>query len=171
MKTLQTIQTICLALIALAIIKVTVRAESAPPAEQLFKAHEIQLSLYGTGTIATDAREKEAVSIGTGIGADYFITRGLGFGARAETSDASSSFIDRSSGRVIARAPLWDRVAPYGYVEGGYDFEEDRVFAGSGGGVEFRFTKGVGVFGELGLETTTRGGATGRAAAGLRLAF
>lgn len=98
---------------------------------QAFNAKEFSLSLYGTGAIETDARAKEAIQVGTGIGADYFITRGFGVGARAELSDFSHSVVDRSSGRLIARAPLWDAVAPYGYVEGGFDFERERLFAGA----------------------------------------
>lgn len=140
-------------------------------AESAFRAEEFSLSLYGTGAIATEARAKEAISVGTGIGADYFITKGFGIGARAELSDFSHSVIDRTSGRLTARAPLWDTVAPYGYVEGGFNFEQDRLFAGAGGGVEWRINKHVGTFAELGLETTTRGEATGRAAAGIRLPF
>ena len=162
------IRTICLALVALAIIKIyTAQAH----AESAFRAEEFSLSLYGTGAIATEAREKEAISVGTGIGADYFLTKGFGIGARAELSDFSHSVIDRTSGRLTARAPLWDAVAPYGYVEGGFNFEQDRLFAGAGGGVEWRINKHVGTFAELGLETTTRGEATGRAAVGIRLPF
>ena len=153
--------------VVLAISAVFARGEEP----HAFNAKEFSLSLYGTGAIETDARAKEAVQVGTGIGADYFITRGFGVGARAELSDFSHSVVDRSSGRLTARAPLWDAVAPYGYVEGGFDFERDRLFAGAGGGVEARFTKRVGAFAELGLETTTRGEATGRAAAGIRLPF
>ena len=134
-----------------------------------FNANEFSLSLYGTGAIATDAREKEAISVGTGIGADYFLTKGFGIGARAELSDFSHSVIDRTSGRLTARAPLWDAVAPYGYVDGGFDFERDRWLAGTGGGIEARFNKHVGAFAELGLEVNTRGKATGRTAVGLRL--
>lgn len=138
-------------------------------AETAFRAEEFSLSLYGTGAIATEAREKEAISVGTGIGADYFITKGFGIGARADLSDFSHSVIDRTSGRLTARAPLWDAVAPYGYVDGGFDFERDRWLAGTGGGIEARFNKRVGAFAELGLEVNTRGKATGRAAAGVRI--
>lgn len=88
-------------------------------AESAFRAEEFSLSLYGTGAIATEARAKEAISVGTGIGADYFITKGFGIGARADLSDFSHSVIDRTSGRLTARAPLWDAVAPYGYVRRG----------------------------------------------------
>lgn len=162
------LRTLMLALAAIAICKVYAKAD-----ESSFNAGEFSLSLYSTGSIETDARAKEAVVVGTGVGADYFLTRGFGFGARAELSDFNHSVIDRSSGRLIARAPLWDTVAPYGYVEGGFNFESDRCFAGAGGGVEARLKKvlkaNLSVFGEAGLETTTRGEATGRVAAGLRI--
>ncbi len=140
---------------------------------QAFNAKEFSLSLYGTGAIETDARAKEAIQVGTGIGADYFLTRGFGVGARAELSDFSHSVVDRSAGRIIARAPLWDAVAPYGYVEGGFNFEDNRLFAGAGGGVEARLQKiikvNANIFAEAGLETTTRGEAAGRIATGLRI--
>jgi len=165
---MKTVRTILLALVALAIIKIyTTQAH----AESAFRAEEFSLSLYGTGAIATEARAKEAISVGTGIGGDYFFTKGFGIGARAELSDFSHSVIDRTSGRLTARAPLWDAVAPYGYVEGGFNFEQDRLFAGAGGGVEWRINKHIGTFAELGLETTTRGAATGRAVWGIRLPF
>ncbi len=162
------LEAIMMVAVILAIGAVFARGEEP----QAFNAKEFSLSLYGTGAIETDARAKEAIVVGTGIGADYFVTRGLGFGARAELTDFSHSVLDRSTARVIARAPLWDAVAPYGYVEGGFNFERDRWLAGAGGGVEVRLKKlPVGVFGEAGLETTTRGEATGRAAAGIRLPF
>lgn len=147
------------------------KTHAATPPDQLFAAHEFDLTLGGTASIGTAQREKEAVVIGTVIGGDYFLTRSLGLGARAELTDFTHSVIDRGSGRITLRAPVWDRVAPYGYLDGGYNFERDRVFAGAGGGLEFRFTKAGGVFGEAGLETDTRGNGTGRAAAGLRVRF
>ena len=162
---------ICLALALLAVAKVYARADEA----KAFNAKEFSLSLYGTAAINAGARVKEAVSVGTGLGADYFITRGFGVGVRSELSGFTHSVVDRSSARLIARAPLWDTVAPYGYAEGGFDFERNRLFAGSGGGIEWRLKslikRDVCVFGEAGLETTTRGDATGRCAAGVRLPF
>lgn len=162
------LEAIMMVAVILAIGAVFARGEEP----QAFNAKEFSLKLYGTGAIETDARAKEAIVVGTGIGADYFVTRGLGFGARAELTDFSHSVLDRSTARVIARAPLWDAVAPYGYVEGGFNFEQDRWLAGAGGGVEVRLKKlPVGVFGEAGLETTTRGEASGRVATGLNIPF
>lgn len=168
------VRTILLLAVALAICKVyTARAGDArkTASGELFRSGEFDVSIGGTASIGTAQREAEAVVVGTQVGADYFVTKNLGLGARAELNDFSHSVVDRASGRATVRAPLWDRVAPYGYAEGGYQFEKERIFAGAGGGVEFRFTKGAGVYGELGLETDTRGVGTGRAAAGVRLPF
>ena len=110
------IRTILLLLAAVAIVKTYAHAAEC-------KANEFSLKLYGTGSIETDARAKEAISVGTGIGADYFFTKGFGIGARGELSDFSHSVVDRGTARIIARAPLWDTVAPYGYVEGGYNLD------------------------------------------------
>lgn len=170
---MKTFRTICLVLVALAICKVYARAEEAIPLA--FKAGEYSMSLYGRASINTAARVKEAVSLSTGVGGDYFITRGFGIGARAELSEFSHSVIDESSARLIARAPLWDVVCPYGYVEGGFQFERNRFFAGSGGGIEVRLQKylksNIDVFGEAGLRTTTGGVASGTLVAGVRFPF
>lgn len=163
------IRTILLVLTALAIIKVCT-AKAAQPGN-LFRSGEFDISIGGTASIGTAQREAEAVVIGTQFGADYFVTKNLGLGARAELNDFGHSVIDRANGRVTLRAPLWDRVAPYAYAEGGYQFERERIFAGAGGGAELRFTKSVGAYAELGLETDTRGAGTGRAAAGIKLPF
>lgn len=139
--------------------------------ERFFNGKEFSLDLYGTGSLSNSDRDADNIRFGAGIGANYFFTRGLGFGVRGETDNAGHSFVDRAKGRALFRAPLWDRIAPYGYVEGGYDFERDDWGAGAGGGLEWRFTRNFGVFGEAGLEVDTEGGGRMRGNAGLRLTF
>lgn len=160
-------------IVAIAASAIPSHAATAKTEETAFNANEFSLSLYGNAEINTAARVKEAVSVGAGVGADYFFTKGFGFGVRAQLSDYSHSVIDQSSARLIARAPLWDSIAPYGYCEGGFNFETDRVFAGAGGGIELRLKKwinsDVATFAELGLRTDTRGYATGEAFAGLKI--
>lgn len=175
--------TIIGAILALAVTNI--QAESA------FDAKEFNLSFYGTGSVAqkngskatkpdketrapsaSTSYSKTDVDLGLGIAGDYFITKGLGIGARAESENAGHSFFDRTLGRVTLRAPLWDAIAPYGYCEGGFQFEDNRWLAGAGGGVELRlFNKSWGAFAEAGLETTTRTEASGRGAVGVRLKF
>lgn len=134
-----------------------------------FLAGEWNLDLYGTGTIANESRSADDLSFGGGLGANYWITRGLGFGLVGEADGFQHSVFDRSLGRVLVRAPLWDRIAPYGYAEGGYDFERQNAIAGAGGGLEFRLTKGWGLFGEAGLGITGEGQGSMKGKVGVRL--
>jgi hypothetical protein len=148
------------------------KAPAPPPvAEPFYRAGEFNLDLYGTGSIGDSDRNPNNIRVGAGAGATYFFTRGLGFGFRGETDNAGHSFVDRATGRVIVRAPLWDRIAPYGYVDGTFNFEVDKWSAGAGGGLEYRFFRNVGVFAEAGLLVDTEGDGKMRGAAGLRLSF
>jgi hypothetical protein len=134
-----------------------------------FEAGDFDLSLYGKGTLHASARSEDDIEFSGGIGGTYWLTRGLGIGGVAELADFRHSVFDQASGRVTVRAPLWDTIAPYGFGEGGYDFERERVTVATGGGIEFRFAQGWGVFGEAGLGLTTRGEGYGLARAGIRL--
>lgn len=139
--------------------------------EKFFNAKEFSLDLYGTASQCNADRNPHNVIFGAGGAANYFVTRGLGFGVRAESDNAGHSFFDRVSGRILLRAPLWDRIAPYGYLDGGFDFENDIWGAGAGGGLEYRFTRHLGIFGEAGLGVDTEGAGRMRGTAGLRIVF
>lgn len=139
--------------------------------EEHFGAGEFDLSLYGAGVIANESRSKDDVRYSGGIGATYWVTKGFGIGGLAELSDFKHSVIDLGMGRLSVRAPLWDTVAPYGFVDGGFHFEHNRWHVDAGGGLELRIAQGWGVFGEAGLGTTTRGEGYGLARAGIRLSF
>jgi hypothetical protein len=84
--------------------------------------------------------------------------------------------VDEIDVRLIARAPLWDRVAPYGYVEGTYntlgtDFDDGAWGAGAGGGLDFALAKHLHLFGEAGLRVDTKGKGQFIGAAGIKLPF
>lgn len=140
-------------------------------AAKLFRSGEFNLDLYGVGTIGNEKRTPEDVNLGGGIGATYWITRGFGLGVRGESEDTHHSVVDRGILRLSVRAPIWDRVAPYGYLDGAFDFERDGWHAGAGGGLDFRLVKGWGLFGEAGLQVDTKGEGQMRGAAGVRLNF
>lgn len=151
-------------------------AEIEPlPTSELFKAGEFNLELGGTASLRNESRNKDDLNFGGAIGANYWFTRGFGLGARAEAEDTAHSMVDRAILRGSVRAPLWNTVAPYGYVEGGYDFEVDRWLAGAGGGLEWRpgpVLKGrLGLFAEAGLQVDPKGNGSMRGAAGIRLPF
>lgn len=141
------------------------------PEKKLFNAGEFNIDGYGTASILNAQRSKDDVVLGAGLGASYWFTRGFGAGLRAESDNTAHSLVDRGIGRLQVRAPLWDRVAPYGFLDGIFDFERDKWSAGAGGGLEFRFYKGLGVFGEAGLAVNTEGEGRMRGAAGMRLSF
>lgn len=136
-----------------------------------FQSNEWNLDAYGTGQIANESRSKDDLSLGAGVGLTYWVTRGFGFGFRGESTDLVHSAVDTGIGRLSARAPLWDTVAPYGYVDGGFNFEHNQWQAGAGGGLDFRFFNGWSFFAEAGLDVTTRGAGSGKGAVGLRLLF
>ena len=116
------------------------------------------------------------VDIGGGLGATYFFTRGFGAGVRALAWNTTNHVVDEIDARLIARAPLWDRVAPYGYVEGTYntlgvDFDDGAWGAGAGGGLDFALFPNVHLFGEAGLGVDTEGNGSFRGSAGIKLPF
>lgn len=151
----------------------TSSAAEIVPANDLFPAGEFNLELGGTATIRNESRSKDDLNFGGSIGANYWFTRGLGLGIRAEAEDTAHSVVDRTLARASVRAPLWNTVAPYGYIEGGFDWEVDRWLAGAGGGLEWRpgpVLKGrLGLFAEAGLQVTTKGEGSMRGAVGIRL--
>lgn len=149
--------------------------------QQYFQAKELNVEAFG----AIQAQNlTDNPDWGAGVGVSYFITRGFGFGVRAVSYETRHSAIDQVEPRLIVRAPLWDRIAPYGYAAGTYSFEHGRWGAGAGGGLEYRFSPRIGVFAEAGLHLETgtdvrvskrrteslgRGSAVG--AAGIRFSF
>lgn len=150
-------------------------AADSTATHELFKAGEFNLELGGTAAIRNESRSKDDLNFGGAIGANYWLTRGFGFGLRAESEDTAHSLVDRAILRLAVRAPLWNTVAPYGFLEGGFDFEVDRWLAGAGGGLEWRpgpVLKGrVGLFAEAGLQVDPKGNGSMRGAAGIRLPF
>ena len=161
------------ALLALSLGPWTLDLHAAEPTH--FLAGEWNLDLYSVGTLANESRSKDDLVFGGGIGANYWITRGFGLGVVGETDNLFSGFehsvFDRALGRVLVRAPLWDRIAPYGYAEGGYQFERNRWVAGTGGGLDFRLAKGWGLFGEAGLQVDPDGHGSMKGKLGVRLCF
>ena len=142
-----------------------------PVEADYFHAKEWNLDLYGTGNLQNEDRDPNNVRLGLGVGGTYFLTRNFGLGLRAESESTAHSVFDLVQGRVTLRAPLAKGLSPYGFVQGGFLFERDRWQAGSGGGLELRFMRNAGVFGEAGLNVDTEGHGKMIGAIGLRLAF
>jgi hypothetical protein len=115
-----------------------------------YRANELSLDLFGTGSTDQDNGRggESSTRFGLGAGLNYFFLQHLGIGADAYSEDAGHSFIDSTSGNLIARFPIGTSgVAPYGFIGGGYQFDKvEQWFANVGGGFEFRFQKNWGIF-------------------------
>lgn len=150
---------------------ITVSAADDQVKKQNFRAGEIQVETFGV----LDRPDLTGAPVwGAGVGVGYYITRGLGASVRGvsySTDEWGGSVIDQGEARILFRAPLWDRVAPYGYVAGIHNFERDDWGAGAGGGLEYRLTQRIGVFGETGLGITTKRQDSWSTSFGLRIAF
>lgn len=130
-----------------------------------FTAHELSLDVFGS---STRADVLGAPNFGGGVGVNYFLTRGLGAGIKATTYNTEDAAVDDGEVRLIFRAPLWDRVAPYAFVSGFHNFDKDAWGAGAGGGLEVRLNHWLGFYGETGLRTTVPSGDHPEAAASWR---
>jgi len=143
-------------------------AEPAAKVVRNFNEHEISIDAFG---VLSRPDLTGAPRWGEGIGLNYFVTRGLGFGVRGVAYGLEGVFVDEVEARIIFRAPLWDRIAPYGFVSGVYVFDGEQVGAGAGGGLEFRFTPHISAFGETGVRISTDGANDWQTSAGVRFIF
>jgi opacity protein-like surface antigen len=152
--------------------------EPPPPVEELYRAHEFQVDLFGAYAVSpSDAgRYLGDHAWGGGVATNYFITRNFGLGFEGAALRGTGSRGDGNvSGQfaldVLGRLPIGSTPwAPYaiagigGFVPGsGSNFFNTTVNAVSrtvrdnnnddilleghvGLGVEYRFTKNIGVF-------------------------
>ena len=109
-----------------------------------YRANEFNVSGF-LGDVGKD----ESDFLG-GISASYFFTRHIGLGAATHWEQVEGSFLDNIAAEGYFRWPLdfWC-LAPYGLASVGYSFETDEVFAGFGGGAEWRFHPSWGLFADI----------------------
>lgn len=148
-------------------------ADAAPPPPQPNFRYGLSLDTFVAATAKDLTGE---VDYGGGLGANYFFTRGFGAGVRVIAWDTTDRFVDEIDARLIARAPLWDRVAPYGYVEGTYNvrrglFRDGAWGAGAGGGLEIALSPHFALKAEAGLRVGTDGVGAFVGTAGISVPF
>ena len=121
-----------------------------------YKAHELNFSFYGTGTVGKktllnlsgDKVERDG-KLGLGTALSYFFCRYAGIeGYAYSESTGGDHFVDNVGGDLIARWPIGHSgFAPY--VFGGGARQLDPVIQwtwDAGGGLEWRFAPHVGIF-------------------------
>jgi hypothetical protein len=114
-------------------------------------------------------------SWGGGVGLNFFFLKYLGIGGDINLSDHSGQIVDEVSGNLIFRLPIGNTgLSPYVFGGGGrfYNPVHEWMYGG-GGGLEFRFSKTIGIFSDarfLWSEATTQRDRL-LVRAGLRIAF
>lgn len=156
-------------------------AEGSRDAENdKYTAKETTVDLFGSASIGQQTINNfsgDTVShdarLGAGAGVSYFVTRNVGLGAEAYSENTGHSFIDNASGSLIGRFPLGQSgFAPYVFGGAGHQFDPIELnYLHAGGGLEYRFTRKVGVFVDARYVFTDETKNYGLGRVGLRLGF
>lgn len=145
-----------------------------------YGAKEATLDLFGSGSVGqqtlnhiTDAKIKHDLRLGAGAGLNYFFTRNLGLSGEAYSENTGHSFVDNASASLIGRFPLGQSgFAPYVYGGGGHQFDPIELnYLHAGGGLEYRFTRRMGLFVDARYVFTDETPNYGLGRVGLRLGF
>lgn len=109
---------------------------------------------------------------GGGIGLNYFFTRYVGIGAETFFQE-HGAFFNNVSGNLIVRMPLGKSgFAPYIFGGGGHRFNRPEEWTYGGGlGLEYRFTRHVGIFADGRYEWADKTSDNTLVRAGMRFAF
>jgi len=122
---------------------------------QYYRGNELSLDGFGSASLGeytinhlSGDRVRENTRFGAGAGINYFFTKNIGIGGDAYSENTTGPFVDSASGSLILRLPLGQSgFAPYVFGGGGYQFDiAKKGFVQAGGGMEYRFTRHVGIF-------------------------
>ena len=146
--------------------------EIVPVDDCRFKSGEVQVDAFGAGGFYKQGKP----GWGGGLGLNYFITKHIGVGVEQDILARNNGSAWGTFGNLVVRYPIcsWN-VAPYAVAGVGTLYGEGNkaVLAGTvGGGLEYRVTKHVGLFGDarwLYNNSDNSGAVLGRT--GLRFSF
>lgn len=118
------------------------------PVEPCFKDQELQLDLFGSYTDTQGGGHSDG--FGGGLAVNYFFLRYIGVGVDGNVYDGDQAVWDATA-RIIARYPIEGALCIAPYIFGGGGVETNGTTVGTvhvGGGLEWRATHQIGVFGE-----------------------
>jgi hypothetical protein len=125
--------------------------------EDLFRANEWQVDAFVAGAAGAYSGTYETYGhrryngVGGGLGVSYFFTRYFGVGVDDSLGglNGNGSTYNTTQGTLIARYPIesW-HLAPYALLGGGATWGNHATQGNGsvGGGLEYRFTRSVGIF-------------------------
>ena len=111
-----------------------------------FRGGELQVDAFGSGAFYQQGNPLW----GGGLGLNYFVTKYIGLGVEQTYAGNETSSEWGTFGNLFLRYPIcsWN-LAPYvvAGIGGLYGDKSNGTFAGTvGGGLEYRFTKNIGIF-------------------------
>ncbi|MEQ1861314.1 MAG: outer membrane beta-barrel protein [Chthoniobacteraceae bacterium] len=121
-----------------------------PVAEPCFKDTEFQLDVFGSYTDAAH-RSSHDDGIGGGLGLNYFFTRNLGVALSGNLYDGDVHGAWNVDGSLVLRFPIEGGICLAPYILAGGGIAANGKTEGTwhaGGGLEWRVTHTIGLFGE-----------------------
>lgn len=115
----------------------------------LFRDNELQIDAFGTGAFA----KGRTPGWGGGLGLNYFFLKYIGLGVEQDMFGHKGNYTDWATiGNVFLRYPICSlNLAPYVMGGGGAIYAKGMNGIGLGhvgGGLEYRITKNIGLFGD-----------------------
>lgn len=171
---------ITLAIISLAMVATTIAGSDYKISKNViedsckFKSNELQVDAFGLGAFYKQGRP----GWGGGLGVNYIFAKYFGIGVEQDlfgrNDNGSKAYTEWGTfGNVFLRYPIcsWN-LAPYAIVGGGVVYGSGKTIGGGsvGGGLEYRLTDNVALFGDARWLYTEDNNAV-MARSGLRFAF
>jgi hypothetical protein len=120
-----------------------------------YRQNEFTIGVFGTGSVGENTVKHPSLNrvnrdgeLGLGIDVQYFFHRYLGVQVDGYTESTHHNWVDNIDADLVARFPLANSGVAL-YAMGGGGRQLDPVYQwtlNAGGGVEWRFTRNVGVF-------------------------
>ena len=122
---------------------------TAPVPELCFRDQELQLDIFGSYTDDV-SNNPHRDGFGGGVALNYFFVRNFGIGADGNVYDGGANGVWDVTGRLIVRFPIDSAcIAPYIFGGGGWEANAENFgTVHAGGGLEWRATHTIGIFGE-----------------------
>lgn len=122
-------------------------AEVTSKGNGFYHKNELQIDLFaGSQTSSTDKLDHDNANAGFGVNFFPHLNAGVGLSASSGKIDAEN-VLEQIDWSLIYRVPI-RRTAPYVFAGFGYTADDWNFYTHAGGGVEFRVSPKLGLFGE-----------------------